>query len=137
MVHTEFDRAEVTPLVQQAQEGDDQALEQLCTMYWEPLTQWLYRRTGQWHDAEGLAQDTFMSAVQHVGLLRQPAAFHAWLFKIAHRKYCNYYFGSGNHPAAVLDYCLNQRRRGAVGNTNRNSQAPAARCPEEISRRSG
>lgn len=75
--------------LQAALAGDRTAFGWLITEYWDPLFRWLYRMTRNQHQAEDLAQETFMKAFLALESFRPGSNFRAWLFRIAHNNFVN------------------------------------------------
>jgi RNA polymerase sigma-70 factor, ECF subfamily len=70
-------------LVEQAKAGDFAAMESLLAKY-ERQVFGIARRIVQQHqDAEEVAQQTFLSVIQHLGEFREESQFRTWLFRIA------------------------------------------------------
>jgi RNA polymerase sigma-70 factor (ECF subfamily) len=76
-------------LVRAAQQGDRSAFSALVESYWERLYRWLYHLTRDRHQAEDLAQETFLKAFAHLGKFKAGTNFRAWLFRIAHNGFAN------------------------------------------------
>ncbi|GIX47193.1 MAG: RNA polymerase sigma factor [Candidatus Tectimicrobiota bacterium] len=70
-------------LVTRAQAGDFAAFEQLVSRYEQRMYTLAMHVLHQHEDAEDVVQTAFLSALEHLGELRQPAAFAAWLTRIA------------------------------------------------------
>ncbi len=68
-----------------AQEGDVSAFEELVDRYGKRLFHFLMHRTGNVHDAEDLAQKSFVKAWQGIGRFDPRYKFGTWLFTIAVR----------------------------------------------------
>ena len=76
---------EVRRLVEQAQQGDRQALEELYLLHFDRIYSYLHMSVGNRHDAEDLTTQTFMKMLESIKRFRwQSAPFSAWLFRIAH-----------------------------------------------------
>jgi RNA polymerase sigma-70 factor (ECF subfamily) len=72
-------------LVERAQHGDRDALEQLYLLHFDRIYSYLRVSVGNRHDAEDLATQTFLRMLESIGRFRrQSAPFSAWLFRIAH-----------------------------------------------------
>jgi RNA polymerase sigma-70 factor, ECF subfamily len=71
-------------LALRAQQGSVEAFSALVEHFQERLYNFLLRRAGA-HDAEDLAQETFIRAWQRIGLYRPQWRFSTWLFTIATR----------------------------------------------------
>jgi len=72
-------------LVERAQHGDRDALEQLYLLHFDRIYSYLRVNVGNRHDAEDLTTQTFLRMLESIGRFRwQSAPFSAWLFRIAH-----------------------------------------------------
>jgi RNA polymerase sigma-70 factor, ECF subfamily len=76
-------------LVERAQQGDRQAFGVLISRYWDRLYRWLYHLSHHQHQAEDLAQETFLKAFRKIGSFRPGSNFRAWLFRIAYNGFLN------------------------------------------------
>src|SRR5438270_8467644 len=75
----------VRQLVERAQQGDDEALEQLYLLHFDRIFSYLHMSVGNRHDAEDLTTQTFLKMLEAIGRFRwRSAPFSAWLFRIAH-----------------------------------------------------
>jgi RNA polymerase sigma-70 factor, ECF subfamily len=75
----------VRRLVERAQAGDRQALEELYLLHFDRIYSYLHMSVGNRHDAEDLTTQTFMKMLESIKRFRwQAAPFSAWLFRIAH-----------------------------------------------------
>ena len=76
---------EVRSLVERAQAGDREALEELYLIHFERIYSYLHLSVGNRHDAEDLTTQTFLKMLEAIGRFRwQSVPFSAWLFRIAH-----------------------------------------------------
>jgi RNA polymerase sigma-70 factor (ECF subfamily) len=72
-------------LVERAQEGDREALEELYLLHFDRIYSYLHMSVGNRHDAEDLTTQTFLKMLESITRFRwQSAPFSAWLFRIAH-----------------------------------------------------
>ncbi|HKB20267.1 MAG TPA: sigma-70 family RNA polymerase sigma factor [Gaiellaceae bacterium] len=72
-------------LVERAQNGDRDALEDLYLLHFDRIYGYLRVSVGNRHDAEDLTTQTFLRMLESIGRFRwQSAPFSAWLFRIAH-----------------------------------------------------
>ncbi len=72
-------------LVELAQRGDREALEELYLLHFDRIYSYLHLSVGNRHDAEDLTTQTFLKMLEAIGRFRwQSAPFSAWLFRIAH-----------------------------------------------------
>ena len=75
----------VRKLVELAQGGDRDALEELYLIHFDRIYSYLHVSVGNKHDAEDLTTQTFLKMLESIGRFRwQAAPFSAWLFRIAH-----------------------------------------------------
>jgi RNA polymerase sigma-70 factor, ECF subfamily len=81
----ESEAKRVRVLVDQAQAGDRDALEELYLIHFDRIYSYLHVTVGNRHDAEDLTTQTFVKMLESIGKFRwQSAPFSAWLFRIAH-----------------------------------------------------
>ena len=87
----EIDTTELTvaELVRSAQEGDRAAFGELFERYRGPIVALARRRVNDADEAEELAQDVFIKAMEKIDQLRVPEAFGGWLRSIVHRMAVN------------------------------------------------
>ena len=78
-------------LVEQAKAGDFAAMESLLVKYERQVYGVGRRILGQHQDAEEVAQQTFLSVIEHLGEFREESQFRTWLLRIA-----------ANHALALL-----------------------------------
>jgi RNA polymerase sigma-70 factor, ECF subfamily len=75
----------VRQLVERAQLGNRDALEELYLMHFERIYSYLHLSVGNRHDAEDLTTQTFLRMLEAIGRFRwREVPFSAWLFRIAH-----------------------------------------------------
>lgn len=79
----------VADLVRAAQVGDRDAFGQLFERYRPGIVALAMRRVRNADEAEELAQDVFIQAMQKIEQLRVPEAFGGWLRRIVHRMAIN------------------------------------------------
>src|SRR5881409_2142029 len=81
----ESEREHVRGLVERAQAGDREALEELYLIHFDRIYSYLHVSVGNRHDAEDLTTQTFLKMLEKIGSFKwQSAPFSAWLFRIAH-----------------------------------------------------
>jgi RNA polymerase sigma-70 factor, ECF subfamily len=72
-------------LVEQAQQGKRDALEELYLLHFDRIYSYLHMSVGNRHDAEDLTTQVFVRMLESIGKFRwRSAPFSAWLFRIAH-----------------------------------------------------
>jgi RNA polymerase sigma-70 factor (ECF subfamily) len=75
----------VRRLVELAQGGNREALEELYLIHFDRIYSYLHLSVGNRHDAEDLTTQTFLRMLEAIGRFRwQEVPFSAWLFRIAH-----------------------------------------------------
>jgi RNA polymerase sigma-70 factor (ECF subfamily) len=75
----------VRELVDAAQQGERDALEELYLIHFDRIYSYLHVTVGNRHDAEDLTTQTFLKMLESIGKFRWGSApFSAWLFRIAH-----------------------------------------------------
>ena len=84
--------AQVRKLVERAQGGDREALEELYLLHFDRIYSYLHMTVGNRHDAEDLTTQTFLRMLESIGRFRfGTAPFSAWLFRIAHNLSMDYF----------------------------------------------
>src|SRR3954466_12819529 len=79
------DQVDVRKLVERAQTGDRDALEELYLLHFDRIYSYLHMSVGNRHDAEDLTTQVFLRMLESIGKFRwRSAPFSAWLFRIAH-----------------------------------------------------
>jgi RNA polymerase sigma-70 factor (ECF subfamily) len=73
--------------VRQAKAGDADAWDALFKRYQLPLYVYVFELVHNEQTSLDLVQETFISAVRHIGGLRDNSRFGSWLFGIAHQKW--------------------------------------------------
>jgi len=77
--------AEVRRLVERAQKGDREALEELYLMHFDRIYSYLQMTVGNRHDAEDLTNQTFVKMIESIERFQwRKVPISAWLFRIAH-----------------------------------------------------
>ena len=70
-------------LIQLTLAGDEAAFASLVSKYQKQVHAYTLRKTGDFHIAEDITQETFLEAYQNLEKLRDPLKFSAWLLGIA------------------------------------------------------
>ena len=74
-------------LIQRVLAGDDTAFSALVKKHQKPVHALAWRKTGDFHVAEEITQDTFLKVYQNLSTLKEPQKFAGWLYVIA-TNYC-------------------------------------------------
>ena len=69
-------------LIRRTLQGDKDAFGFLVERYKGAVHTLAYRKLGDFHDAEDIAQETFLRAYQNLSSLKNPAQFAGWLYVI-------------------------------------------------------
>ncbi len=72
-------------LIRRILSGDDEAFNTLVRKYQKSVHALAWRKVGDFHFAEEIAQDTFLQAYKNLTTLRDPNQFAGWLYVIANR----------------------------------------------------
>jgi len=75
-----------TVLVEEARRGSAPAFDRLVAKHQQAVRGFLRRVTGDWSDADDLAQDTFVAAWAGLGSYKGASSVRSWLCAIAWRK---------------------------------------------------
>lgn len=70
-------------LVERCRRGDLRAFEALVAKYQDRVYNLILRMVSRAADAEELAQETFLKALENLGQFRGSSGFYTWLFRIA------------------------------------------------------
>ncbi len=80
---------QVSALVVQAQSGDTDSFGQLVEIYQHKIYGLCFKLTGNYSDAEDLAQEAFIKGYQKLHTFRQEADFGTWMHRITVNLYLN------------------------------------------------
>ena len=72
-------------LIHRILSGDDEAFNTLVRKYQKSVHALAWRKIGDFHFAEEVAQDTFLQAYKNLAMLKDPNQFAGWLYVIANR----------------------------------------------------
>ena len=78
-----MDQVTDSSLVELAKDGDQAAFAELYNRYFDPVYDFVARMTRNRDEAEDIAQDTFLKAMNALGGLQKGASFKSWIFTIA------------------------------------------------------
>ena len=70
--------------------GDESAFAVLVKKYQKSVHALIWRKIGDFHQAEEITQDTFLQAYKKLGTLKDPKSFAGWLYVIANRLSINW-----------------------------------------------
>ncbi|MCY4403073.1 MAG: sigma-70 family RNA polymerase sigma factor [Candidatus Poribacteria bacterium] len=89
-------------MIQRTLAGDNNAFSELVRKYQKQVHALVWRKTGDFHLAEDITQDTFLKAYQQLHTLKEPHRFAGWLYVIATRR-CLTWFRKKRLHAQVLE----------------------------------
>ncbi|MCM1217580.1 MAG: RNA polymerase sigma factor [Lachnospiraceae bacterium] len=90
-----------TEWVKSAQRGDENALNNLISSYYQPVFAYFYKNTGSYHQSKDLTQEVFIRMAAGISRYKPRAAFKSWLFTIASNHLKNYYRTLSRHPECM------------------------------------
>ncbi len=88
-----------TILVAEARRGSAQAFDRLVAKHQQAVRGFLRRLTGDWADADDLAQDVFVAAWSGLGGFKGGSSVRSWLCAIAYRKALSHRRSAGRGAA--------------------------------------
>lgn len=74
-------------LVERAQAGSTRAFSELVDTHQQAVRAFLRRLTGNWAEADDLAQDVFLAAWENIIRFERGRVFRSWLLGLAYRKF--------------------------------------------------
>ena len=84
---------QLRPLIECAKAGDQEAFCDIVGLLEKRIYNYLHKFTGNSHDAEDLAQETFLKAYRNINRHRKDLAFCPWIYTIAKRTALNHFRG--------------------------------------------
>lgn len=87
-----------TDLIKSAQDGDENALNNLISSYYQSVFAYFYKNTGRYHQSKDLTQEVFIKMVAAISRYKPRAPFKSWLFAIASNHLKNYYRAISRSP---------------------------------------
>jgi RNA polymerase sigma-70 factor, ECF subfamily len=73
----------VANMVAQVKKGDQEAFEGIVDLFKDKIYRHCYRMVGNGHEAEDLAQETFLRAYRNISKYNNEFKFSTWIFRIA------------------------------------------------------
>ena len=98
--------AEEKALIERCKRGDLAAFNDLVRKYEKQVYNFAYRLTGNYDDANDVAQDAFLRVFNAIGTFRGDASFSTWLFRITTNVFLDERKRAKAHPHASLDEYL-------------------------------
>jgi len=93
-------------LIERCKRGDLAAFNELVKKYEKQVYNFAYRLTGNYDDANDVAQDAFLRVFNAIGSFRGDASFSTWLFRITTNVFLDERKRARAHPHSSLDEYL-------------------------------
>ncbi len=90
-------------LIERCKKGDLAAFNELVKKYEKQVYNFAYRLTGNYDDANDIAQDAFLRVYNAIGGFRGDASFTTWLFRITTNVFLDDRKRARAHPHSSLD----------------------------------
>ena len=88
-------------LIQHTLEGDQQAFAALVEKYQKQIHALVWQKIGDFHIAQELTQDVFLTAYHKLTTLKNPNRLSGWLYVIANRKCIAWYRKKKPQPQSL------------------------------------
>ena len=98
--------AEEKALIERCKRGDLAAFNDLVRKYEKQVYNFAYRLTGNYDDANDVAQDAFLRVFNAIGTFRGDSSFSTWLFRITTNVFLDERKKAKAHPQTSLDEYL-------------------------------
>ena len=95
--------AEERALIERCKRGDLGAFNDLVRKYEKQVYNFAYRLTGNYDDANDVAQDAFLRVFNAIGTFRGDSSFSTWLFRITTNVFLDERKKAKSHPQTSLD----------------------------------
>ena len=95
--------AEERALIERCKRGDLAAFNDLVRKYEKQVYNFAYRLTGNYDDANDVAQDAFLRVFNAIGTFRGDSSFSTWLFRITTNVFLDERKKAKAHPQTSLD----------------------------------
>ena len=115
-------------LVVLCQQGDRLALEVLVKKYQRIVFSMLYQLAPDWEDISDLAQEVFIRVYKHIGNLRNPKTFRAWLNQIT----VNLFYDELRKKPKKLNTISLDRGFGEEDDDQTREYPDLSQCPDEV-----
>lgn len=90
-------------LIQEAQNGDISAFEELVNLYQKKIYNYCYRMANNEHDAEDLTQEVFIKVYRSLRTFKGNSLFSTWIYRIAHNTCIDKYRSLKAYNVVTLD----------------------------------
>lgn len=117
-------------LIERCKQGDLAAFNELVKKYEKQVYNFAYRLTGNYDDANDIAQDAFLRVYNAIGGFRGDASFTTWLFRITTNIFRDDRKRARAHPHSSLDEALDLEESSVTRQIEDPSPSPAALTEE-------
>jgi len=100
---TELNDDNIEEIVKRAQDGDNEAFEQLFKRFGRPLYGTIARIIGDKDNAEELLQDVFLKVYRKLSSFNRRSSFYTWAYRIAVNMSLNYLKSKRSHRESHLE----------------------------------
>ncbi len=118
-------------LIERCKQGDLAAFNELVKKYEKQVYNFAYRLTGNYDDANDIAQDAFLRVYNAIGGFRGDASFTTWLFRITTNVFLDERKRARAHPHASLDEYLELDESSVARQIEDTSPSPEALTEEK------
>lgn len=102
-------------VILRAKKGDNQAFEEIYKIYLEPIKFVVKQLVLNEEIAKDITQEIFINVYKKIGTLKEPKAFHTWLYRLAYNTCFNYnrsksrevIFNDSNDVEQIVDTTIN------------------------------
>jgi RNA polymerase sigma-70 factor (ECF subfamily) len=113
-------------LIERCKQGDLAAFNELVKKYEKQVYNFAYRLTGNYDDANDVAQDAFLRVYNAIGSFRGDASFTTWLFRITTNVFLDDRKRARAHPHSSLDEALDLEESSVARQIEDPSPSPEA-----------
>ncbi len=99
---------EITRIFNNAKLGDKEIIDRLYRYFYHEIFYYVYSRIGNFHDAQEITSEVFLSMIEGMGSFRGESSFKNYLFGIAKNKIKSYIHSKYTDNSYVLESNLSQ-----------------------------
>jgi RNA polymerase sigma-70 factor (ECF subfamily) len=118
-------------LIERCKTGDLAAFNELVKKYEKQVYNFAYRLTGNYDDANDIAQDAFLRVYNAIGGFRGDASFTTWLFRITTNVFLDDRKRARAHPHSSLDEYMDLEESSVARQVEDPSPTPQAMIEEQ------
>ncbi len=118
-------------LIERCKKGDLGAFNELVKKYEKQVYNFAYRLTGNYDDANDVAQEAFLRVYNAIGGFRGDASFTTWLFRITTNVFLDDRKRARAHPTASLDEQMDLEESSVARQIEDTAPSPIAQTEEK------